>query len=63
MPGSGQGVAAGGLRAGRAALQGLPGGRGGVQHHTGNAVVGVAGCLRPPVTLCKWSVEFKQVSA
>lgn len=38
-------MAAGGLRAGRAALQSLPGGHGDVQHHVGHAVVGVAGGL------------------
>lgn len=45
VPGGCQGVAAGWLRAGRAALQSLPGGRGGLQHHTGHAVVRVAGRL------------------
>lgn len=45
VPGGRQGVAAGGLRAGRAALQSLPGGHGDVQHHAGHAVVGVAGGL------------------
>lgn len=52
MPGGRQGVAAGRLRAGRAALQSLLSGRGGLQHHTGHAVVGVAGRLSlPPVLL------------
>lgn len=45
MPGSRQGVAAGRLCAGRAALQSLLSGRGGLQHHTGHAVVCVAGRL------------------
>lgn len=45
MPGSGQGVATGGIRAGCVALQGLPGGHGGLQHHTGHSVVSVAGGL------------------
>lgn len=40
-------MAAGGLRAGRAALQGLPGCRGDVQHHAGHALVRVAGGLKP----------------
>lgn len=47
MPGSGQGVATGGIRAGCVALQGLPGGHGGLQHHTGHSVVSVAGGLSP----------------
>lgn len=45
MPGSCQRVAAGRLRAGRAALQSLLSGCGGLQHHTGHAVVSVAGRL------------------
>lgn len=45
MPRGCQGVAAGGLRAGRATLQSLPGGHGDVQHHVGHAVVSVAGGL------------------
>lgn len=53
VPRGRQGVAAGGLRAGRAALQGLPGGRGGVQHHAGHAVVSVAGRLSlAPLNRC-----------
>lgn len=47
VPRSGEGVAAGRLRAGRAALQGVPGCRGDIQHHTGHALVRVAGCLKP----------------
>lgn len=45
VPWSRQGMAAGWLRPGRAALQGLLGGCGGLQHHTGHAVVSVARCL------------------
>lgn len=45
MPGNCQGVAAGWLRAGCAALQSLLSGHGGLQHHTGHTVVSVAGCL------------------
>lgn len=45
MPGSCQGMAAGWLRAGRAALQSLLSGHGGLQHHTGHTVVSVAGRL------------------
>lgn len=38
-------MATGGLRAGCAALQGLPGGCGDLQYHAGHAVVSVAGGL------------------
>lgn len=62
MPGSGQGVAAGWLRAGRAALQSLLGSHGDLQHHTGHAVVGVAGRLSL-IPVLQWTqdqcVEFR----
>lgn len=45
VPRGGQGVAAGGLRAGRAALQGLSSGSGDLQYHAGHAMVSVAGGL------------------
>lgn len=45
VPGSCQGVAAGRLRAGCAALSSLLSGHSGLQHHTGHAVVSVASGL------------------
>lgn len=53
-PGSGQGVAAGRLRAGRAALQSILGGHGGLQHHTGHSVVSVAGRLSV-LSVLRWT--------
>lgn len=45
VPGNRQGMAPSGLRVGRAAVQSLLGGHGGLQHHTGHLVVGLAGRL------------------